>query len=128
MGIMLELFQRFPDQPIMAGIVFTQPCFATAGPGPSAIAQGVVLVVAHDDAGGAVLHHVAHQVQGLTDSRPSINDIADENGLPAGVLIDPVHLAVAHLVQQSGQCIGATVNITDDVVTAAAALCIGCHI
>src|SRR5690606_29601244 len=118
MRIRIKLLKGFLDQPIMAGIVFPQEFLAAAWPCPGAITQCVVLVVAHDNPGKAVLDHVPHQVPRLPDSRPPINNIADKNGLSAGVLVNAVQLPVPHLLQQSLQGMCAAVTVTNNVVTA----------
>lgn len=61
-GVMLELFEGFADQPVVPGIVLPQERLATAGAGTGAVAQGVVLVISHYDAGGTMLDHVPDQM------------------------------------------------------------------
>ena len=122
MGIGFELIQRFFDQSVMAGIVFPQPFPATARAGAGAIAQGIVFVVAHHDAGRAVLHHIPHQVKCFADTGPAINDITDENGLAARMLVYAVDPAIAHLIQQPGKRVRAAMNIANNVITATCGL------
>ena len=125
--VIVELFQGFPNKPVVPGVVLAQPLFPAARPGPGAVAQGIVLVVAHHDAGRAVLHHVPHQVQSLPDARSPVDDVADEDGLALGVLVHAVAFAIAHLLQQPDQGVGAAVDVADDVVTAVCGLAVCCH-
>src|SRR5690554_7363719 len=67
--IRIKLLKGFLDQPVMPRVVLAQELLATARAGPGAVTQRIVLMVAHDNTGSAMLHHVPHQVQGLADAR-----------------------------------------------------------
>src|SRR5690554_1647586 len=88
MGVAIKLLKGFPDQPVMAFIVIAKVGSSTARACQGAISQRVVFVITHHNSGGPLVDHVPDQMQGLPDTGPPINNIADENGLASAVMIN----------------------------------------
>ena len=66
--------------------------------------------------GLAVVDHRMHQVQCLADVRPTVDDVAEKDHLPARMTPDTALQAIAQLIQQPRQRMATAVDIADQVV------------
>ncbi len=84
--------------------------------GRGGVGDGVELVVAEDDLGGAGVDHAPHDVDRLELLRAPIDQVADEDRLPPRVPPRAVAFGVAHRAQESGERVGVAVHVSDHVV------------
>ncbi|MNE30865.1 hypothetical protein D3C80_1244050 [compost metagenome] len=114
----LELLQGFANQPCMPRRVLADIGTAAARRRRSGPAERVEFVVTHDAQGLARGDHVVHPVQRLADARAAVDDIAEEQRLPAWMSPYPAVQPITEGFQQPVEGVGAAVHIADQVITA----------
>lgn len=75
-------------------------------------------MVAHDAQGLTGLDHVVNDVQRLANARATVDDVADEHGHARRMPPDPALLVITETVQQVFEGQGASVHVTNQVITA----------
>ena len=95
-----ELIQGIANQAVMTLIVLTHKSATAIGRCRRCPTQRIELMITHNAASTARLHHIAHQVQRLADTRTTVNDIAQKQRLTVSVLPHTGFFSIAHLVQQ----------------------------
>ena len=103
--LLLVFFGVGPQEPTAAGGIL------------DGVGDGVELVVAHHDLGGAGVDHRLDQLQGSQLFAPAIDQIADEDCGALGVGIDATVGAVAEAFQALFKQRCHAVNVADDVIT-----------
>lgn len=76
-------------------------------------------MVTHDCSRGSLVHHPAHDLDGLDLLRPAVDVIADEHRGAQGIGVPPRAVArcVAKPPKQRLQLSGLPVNVSDDLVS-----------
>ena len=78
--------------------------------------QGVEFVVTHDCQGGASIHHGPNELEGLSDLRAPVNEVAKEDSLAFGVLVDALVPGIAQLPEEPLESISVAVDVADEVM------------
>ncbi|MOA33665.1 hypothetical protein D3C78_1549780 [compost metagenome] len=112
----LELLQGFANQPCMPRRVLADVGAAAARRRRSGPAERVEFVVAHDAQSLARGDHVVHPMQRLADARPAVDDIAEEQRLPAWMPPYPAVQPVTESFQQPVEGVGAAMDVADQVI------------
>ena len=80
------------------------------------IGQSVEFVIAHDGQGIAGVDHGPDDLKGFWDLRASVNEVAQKDSLPLGVLVDALVLGVAECREELYKLAGMPVDVSDEVV------------
>ena len=80
------------------------------------IGQSVEFVIAHDGQGKAGVDHGPDDLKGFSDLRASVNEVAQKDSLPLGVLVDALVLGVAECREEVYKLAGMPVDVSDEVV------------
>ncbi|MNE41094.1 hypothetical protein D3C80_1351460 [compost metagenome] len=115
--VMGELGQGFVDQPGMPRGVLADKLLAAFRWSRGTPAQGIEFMVAHQATRLAGLDHVMHDVQGFANARAAVDDVAQEQCHALWVAPYAALTAITEHVQQVLKGMGATVHVTDQVVT-----------
>jgi hypothetical protein len=78
--------------------------------------QGIQLVITHDGLGGAGFDHGPHRGERLADLRAAVDEVADEEGLAAGMGINAAAPGVAESFEQRVELVAVAVDVADEVV------------
>ena len=73
-------------------------------------------MVPHDGLRSSAIHHPARYIDRAHLSRTAIDEVTNENSLPAGVAPCAGGVLVFELGQESFQLVGVPVDVADDVV------------
>ena len=114
-GIRIELLQGFLQLPTMARRMRAYITVADISPRRMP-AQGVELVITHQAMGLPGLDHAMHEMQGLTNPRAAIDDVAEKQRHPPRMTPDPGVQAIAQAVEQVLQAMGTAMHVTNQVV------------
>ena len=82
----------------------------------SVVGQSVEFVIAHDRQGKAGVDHGPDDLKGFSDLRASVNEVAQKDRLPFGVLVDALVLGVAECPEELYKLAGMPVDVSDEVV------------
>ncbi len=77
----------------------------------------VKFVVAHDCKGGAGIDHGPDDLERFPDLGAAVNEVAEENSLALGVLVDALVLGIAQLPEEPLEGVSVAVYVADEVVT-----------
>ena len=80
------------------------------------VGQSVEFVIAHDGQGKAGVDHGPDDLKGFSDLRASVNEVAQKDSLPLGVLVDALVLGVAECREELYKLAGMPVDVSDEVV------------
>ena len=80
------------------------------------IGQSVEFVIAHDGQGKAGVDHGPNDLKGFSDLRASVDEVAQKDSLPLGVLVDALVLGVAECREEVYKLAGMPVDVSDEVV------------
>ena len=82
----------------------------------SVVGQSIEFVIAHDRQGKAGVDHGPDDLKGFSDLRASVNEVAQKDSLPFGVLVDALVLGVAECREELYKLAGMPVDVPDEVV------------
>ena len=80
------------------------------------VGQSVEFVIAHDGQGTTRVDHGPDDLKGFSDLRASVNEVAQKDSLPLGVLVDALVLGVAECREELYKLAGMPVDVSDEVV------------
>ena len=80
------------------------------------IGQSVEFVIAHDGQGKAGVDHGPNDLKSFSDLRASVNEVAQKDSLPLGVLVDALVPRVAECREEFYKLAGMPVDVSDEVV------------
>lgn len=80
------------------------------------VGQSVEFVIAHDRQGKAGVDHGPDDLKGFSDLRASVNEVAQKDSLPFGVLVDALVLGVAECPEELYKLAGMPVDVPDEVI------------
>ena len=82
----------------------------------SVVGKSVEFVIAHDGQGTTRVDHGPDDLKGFSDLRASVNEVAQKDSLPFGVLVDALVLGIAECREEVYKLAGMPVDVSDEVV------------
>ena len=73
-------------------------------------------MIAHDRQGTTRVDHGPDDLKGFSDLRASVNEVAQKDSLPLGVVVDALVLGVAECREEVYKLAGMPVDVSNEVV------------